>query len=82
MNLSSLITLCEVLPPGRLRLVDNRIFVGDSTWAMTQPITIAVLHHKHTKDENRAYIAQLIAIVNEARDVAAQQAAPLTEAAT
>lgn len=58
-----------LIPEGELKLVDNRIMVGNSTWAMTQPITIAVLHPKHFKDENRALMLELLAIVNAARAV-------------
>lgn len=63
-NSAELHALLDVIPPGKLRLVDNRIFLGETTWAMAQPITVGVLHPKHTKDDNRVMIRGLLDIIN------------------
>lgn len=56
------------LLPGFLRLVDNRVMAGEqSSWMPIQPVTICVMHPKHTKDENRAAMQAIIDIVNAAR---------------
>lgn len=65
------------LLPGFLRLVDNRIMAGDdSTWMPTQPVTICVMHPKHTKDANRAAMQAMIDIVNAARATQTEEKTP------
>ena len=54
------------LPPGPLRLVDNRIVAGDSNW-LAQPVTIAILHPKQTKPEHREAVRALLEAVNATR---------------
>jgi hypothetical protein len=55
------------LPAGKFRLIDNRIVVGESSWAVQQPATICVLHPKQNTDEHRALVKALLDEVNEAR---------------
>lgn len=62
----SLQVLLDAVPHGLLRLVDNRILLGDSTW-IGIPVTVCVLHPKHTRDENRLLITALLDIVNALR---------------
>jgi hypothetical protein len=55
------------LPEGKYRLIDNRIVLGDSTWAAQQPTTICVLHHKQNTDEHRQLIQRMLDELNTAR---------------
>lgn len=56
------------LPPGRLRIVDDRVIAGDSSWApTTRPETVFVFNRRHTKEDQRDYLRALIEIINEVR---------------
>lgn len=55
------------LPTGTFRLVDNRIVLGDSSWAAQQPTTICVLHHKQNSPDNMVLIRAMLKELNDAR---------------
>jgi hypothetical protein len=59
-------TTFDKLPEGQLRLVDNRIVAGDSTWA-EQPHLVCVLHPKQTQPQHLEMLKALIELVNAAR---------------
>ena len=58
--------ISDGLPDGTLRLIDNRVMCGDADW-VTSPVTVCVLHPRGTKEESRAYVRALLAIVNAQR---------------
>jgi hypothetical protein len=60
------------LPQGKLRLVDNRVLAGESTFA-AQPATVCVCAPKHFGDENRQRLQALVDIANCVRDAAQEQ---------
>jgi hypothetical protein len=69
----------QLIAAGRVRLVDNRIVVGDSTWALEQPRTICVLHPKQNKAEHREFVKALLDVINErAAETLRQKEAALT----
>jgi hypothetical protein len=61
-----MVNFFDSIPPGLLRLVDNRIVVGDSTFG-TQPLTILVLHPKQTFPEHKERIRAMLDCINQAR---------------
>ncbi len=62
------------LPEGVIRLVDNRIVVGDSSWANAQPITVVEISRKKLDPRARAFLNGILGLANKAREQADDQA--------
>jgi hypothetical protein len=55
------------IPEGTMRLVDNRIVCGESTFGQ-QPVLVCSINHKEQTAEQREFVLAMIELCNQTRE--------------